>query len=343
MNYVHATSHTPQATGQPAVNVVVRPWRDHSSENIVYEDCLVAPLYEDLNGYRNEVQAYNDAWRVAKGEPDGIVATFPLTVSGTKQMVVHVLTTKGYLARSERLVKISKQAHTARSGILIPSQLGKMVIGRYAYDVVAAAVAFRRATGRECHAVVCTDMGKDYRKWYFLGISVSTLDCMNALKEAKQGGYEPMHFRLGTPQQNLMEGGTQLLSFGSGGFFEATWLDTSDMGLAFEISVVIIGFDFDFFGHASEADALKFLQAVLGPVGLRGRPYRPPGYDDTTKLTVFCPYEHAETLKETLRECTEKAKEGRPLLYGTTKTAICDTVSLGDVYLSVFKKTPRAH
>ena len=71
-------------------------------------------------------------WRIAKGEPDGIIATFPLTVSETKQMLVHVLTTKGYLARSERLVKISKQAHTARSGILIPSQRGKMVIGRYA-------------------------------------------------------------------------------------------------------------------------------------------------------------------------------------------------------------------
>ena len=133
----------------------IEPLRE-AHENIVDEDCLVAPLYEDLNGYRNEAQAYNDAWRIAKGEPDGIIATFPLTVSETKQMLVHVLTTKGYLARSERLVKISKQAHTARSGILIPSQRGKMVIGRYAYDVVAAAVAFRRATGRECHAVVCT-------------------------------------------------------------------------------------------------------------------------------------------------------------------------------------------
>ena len=300
------------------------------------EDCLVAPLYEDLNGYRNEAQAYNDAWPIAKGEPDGIVATFPLTVSETKQMIVHVLTTKRYLARSERLVKISKQAHTARSGILIPSQRGKMVIGRYAYDVVAAAVAFRRATGRECHAVVCTYMGKDYRKWYFLGISVSTLDCRNALKEAKQGGYEPMHFRLGTP---LFDGGAHSLSFGSGGFFTARWQDTADMGLAYEISVVIIGFDFDFFGPAQEEDSNKFLRIVFGPVWrkLMVLPFRPPGYHNTTRLTLNCLYEHAETLKETIAEHNEHARMGHPALWGMTPFRVCTPSNIGEVYSAIFK------
>ena len=194
MNYVHATSHTPRAAGQPAVNVVVRPCRDHSSENIVDEDCLVAPLYEDLNGYRYEAQAYNDAWRAPRGGPDGIAVTVPLTVPGIEQMIVRV-PKKGYQG-SKRRMMISNQAYTARSGILIPTQRGKMVIGRHAKEIVVAAVPFRRATGWECHSVVRTDMGKVYRKRYVLGISLSTLDCMNALTEAKQAEYEPMHLRL---------------------------------------------------------------------------------------------------------------------------------------------------
>ena len=111
------------------------------------------------------------------------------------------------------------------------------------------------------------------------------------------------------------------------------------MGLAYEISVVIIGFDFDFFGPAQEEDSNKFLRIVFGPVWrkLMVLPFRPPGYHNTTRLTLNCLYEHAETLKETIAEHNEHSRMGHPALWGMTPFRVCTPSNIGEVYSAIFK------
>ena len=319
-------------TAPAGAQTIGAPYVTYGKENRVVSTLLVARFtLEEMETYKRPMEV-NSRTKLACEQsgmfartlplPDGPIATNVVVVS---RPVEEAQLPVGYY---ESFVEIPMTASGMVTGIILQDRWARNVpdIGAVLMEVVAAHMTYNAAHGTAYQVQFEPDAVRydtqSMRNASIIGSTAEADMIKLMLQELAASAYGALRFHLAvdaTPGVQLAVGG-----------WAKSW---AELTIRASKPIVIIGLDIAEYTDAQGGGSPAGLVAAeLGEQVVIGRTFQVPGFSDTRRVLINFPVSEETEVTAAIEACTEKAKDGHPIMVEGVKVSLVRPAAAEAVY-----------